>query len=201
MAPLLAGVCRKLGPTPRDFPLEKSLAHRQFPPVSGTGVTSFTVFYRDHDLLFREGEVAWGALVQANRLLFNPGLGDHPAAAVFSADTRFDNDLKSLMSTASSLYRLKGRVFVNRELVELVHAITNEKILFFNRRLPVSFTKGPEIYCSSIMIHRKNLPLGVLAESCFPMLVLPGKTQTAIIVPCEYWPDALQHLWVGNRRW
>jgi hypothetical protein len=150
--------------------------------------------YEDQKTLFTGGEVVWGHLVQANRLLFSPGSLDHPAAIIFSLDSYFDKNLYNLETIAHKLYEQKGQE-AEPELAYFVDVITDEFKAPFNVQLPYSLTENREVYFTSIMVCRKHLPQNKLISGWFPILTNPGLTNASIILPSRYWDSQLTTLW------
>ena len=124
---------------------------------------SLTGIYKDQLLLLIKGKIVYGAIVQANTLLFEDGRDDCPANVVFSKDACFDADCapQEFISIALDTYALKGVIRTKRELL--------------------------------------YLPLPCLRSSWFPLLVLPEKTQYAIILPAKYWCSEMIMEWMDRR--
>jgi hypothetical protein len=55
-------------------------------------------------LLLEKGEVAWGALLQANNALFKPGPDDHPGAMLYSRDPYFEGRPQGLGKVARTIF-------------------------------------------------------------------------------------------------
>lgn len=88
----------------------------------------FKCIFDDQKLLFSEGRIVVGHIVQANTLLFEPGKLDHPACIVFSEDAYFDGNIDELYEIAHSLYALKGTVVEDSEIRKFVEVITDEMV-------------------------------------------------------------------------
>ncbi len=159
------------------------------------GDTPFECIYQDYKQLLKTGTVVWGVVVQANNLLMKPGPDDCPAAALFSLDPFFDDKLQTLAELAGVLFSMKGQNIRDPEVVKFATAITNEEDVLFNRELPHSLTFGRTVYYTTIMVHRKHLPLGFLNTGFFPLLADPEATEASIILPARYWDPGLVELW------
>ena len=64
---------------------------------------------RESELLIVEREIVWGALVQANEKMFEPGRSNYPGNMLYSADRRMDDQPKILTDCSSSLSSVKGK--------------------------------------------------------------------------------------------
>jgi hypothetical protein len=154
------------------------------------------VFLRQN-LLLRDGDVVWGALVQANRLLFKAGRHDHPARVIHSADPSLDDGLDRLRTIASRLFQLKGTLPDDPGQRHFAEMITDETECGMGWTVPKGITGGPEVRSTGLMVFRRHLPGGVLRSGWFPLLTHPS-TSAVMIVPWRYWPDDLVEIWKGK---
>jgi ribonuclease HI len=158
--------------------------------------TRFDAIYRDQDVLFTDGSVVFSYIVQANSQLFEPGKTDCPAAIIFSEDQYFDENQDELANIAAALYQLKGEETDDAELRQFAEVITNEMTALYNVKLPMKITNNKEVYYSTIMVHRKHLPLGYLKSTWLPILTYPLKTEASIILPSKYWVEGMREIWI-----
>ncbi|NTW29530.1 MAG: hypothetical protein HGA39_09255 [Coriobacteriia bacterium] len=176
----------KIGVEPRHF----GLFARRY--VSGSRPSwmedddDLMEFFRNQDLLMHEGGVVWGALVQANTLLFSPGKMDHPAMVIYAPDRSLDACPEWLSSVARELYQLKNTMPEEPDRRELASMITDEMERGLGWTVPSSITGGKLIKSSSVMVFRQHLPHGVLKGDFFPLLFHPD-TSAVMIVPSRYW--------------
>ncbi|MFX0100190.1 MAG: hypothetical protein ACFFCS_11465 [Candidatus Hodarchaeota archaeon] len=150
--------------------------------------------YTEQDLLYNEGSVVWGHLIQANALLFEPGEDDHPCVLTYSFDERVDSKPKLLNKLATELYRIKGRR-TDPELMEFSRKLASERSRVWKIPIPVKISEGIQCYYCAGMVIRKHLPKGYLSGSLFPFLVCPEKTDVGMILPSRYWPQKLINQW------
>jgi hypothetical protein len=193
--------CRKrIGPAPRSFSFFERRYNRLNRPKSmeGRQETPLDCIYQDQEILYNQGAAVWGYIVQANDQLFEPGDRDLPAALVFSEDPYFDDHLETLEDISASLYDLKGRTDVSPETARFAEVISDQYIALFNAPLPGSLTEGRKVYYTTIVVHRRHLPDGVLRQNCFPILAAPRQTKAAIILPSKYWPEVIRGSWSKN---
>jgi hypothetical protein len=189
--------CRRIvGPPPRRLPLRDWWYLRLRPPEwlapvlaeGHPGYESIPGFYRDRGRLLRHGIVVWASIIQANRMLFEPGPDDCPAAVVYSFDPHFDDRPGELLEIARAVYDLKGKPCPDPALAPLASAVTDEYTFWLKEPLPKSLSAGRTVYSSGILIHRKHLPDGVLPDSTFPILACPEGTEWIMVLPGRYWP-------------
>ncbi|HEY6096338.1 MAG TPA: hypothetical protein VIU93_15465 [Gallionellaceae bacterium] len=148
---------------------------------------------RQQSLLLQEGKIVWGALIQANKLLFSPGRDDCPALLVYSADPYFDSRPQELRQIGHSIFSLKDTIPDHPELEEVAQLVSDKMDRSMNFRLP-HVLSNREIRAAAFMVFRKHIPTGVLTAGTFPILIHPS-TDAVMIVPCEFWPIELIVLW------
>jgi hypothetical protein len=187
----------QFGSAPRSFSIWNRLHNKMTPPkwMKVHQDVRLLSIYEDQKALFTNGLVVWGHLVQANSLLFSPGLSDHPASIIFSLDSHFDKNLYDLETIAHNLYGHKGQEVNEPELAYFVDVITDEFKTPFNIQLPYSLTANRDVYFTSIMVCRKHLPKRQLISGWFPLLTNPRLTKASIILPFRYWNSQLAALW------
>jgi hypothetical protein len=151
----------------------------------------------NQDLLLTEGRISWGAIVQANKLLFSPGTSDCPAQLLHSHDTHFDARPHQLGHVAERIYELKSTKPTDPRLQLVAERVTNEIDRAMNWRLPEDLT-ARDVRASIVMVFRKHLPNGVLKQRLVPVLTHPS-TEAILIVPFEFWPPEMIGLWKAGR--
>jgi hypothetical protein len=167
------------------------------PPAWMKSSDGLSEVFRQQRLLLREGQIVWGALVQANNLLFEPGTSDHPAMLVYSSDRYFDVRPAELRLIGSKVFALKGTDPADPELNSLARLITEEVDRSMGLRLPPVFSPR-DLRSAVFMVFRRHIPNGVLSCGLFPILTHPT-TDAVLIVPFEFWPAELTILWRDRR--
>ena len=195
---LLHQVRQNLGPTPRRFGWGEWFYLRAARPAWVRSDPFFRQFYRRMSDLRRNGAVVWGALVQANELLFSPGADDCPASVLYSTDAWYETHLDELMELAGSLYDMKATAQADPWLQEFSRVLEDELDRAPGLQVPHSLTGGRNVYHTSVMVIRKHIPGRVLRASSFPMLVDPQR-HLVQIVPSRFWPEALVRYWLTDR--
>jgi hypothetical protein len=150
--------------------------------------------YECQGMLLREGEIVWGALVQANSLLFSRGYFDHPAMVVYSPDPFFDDVPGELQDIAHRLFELKNTSPKNPTHRRHAEMITDERERGMGWRVPKSCTGGRDVWSTSVMVFRMHIPGLVLRSGWFPLLTHP-ETTAVMIVPKKFWQPELVTIW------
>lgn len=154
----------------------------------------FDEIFKYQKRLLVNGRAVWGALIQANVLLFEPGPDDCPAAILYSTDPQMDPIL--LQEVASTLMQFKGKRVKNRELQHLGDHLKDEYVVDMKYPIPKDLTDGFPCYYTCIWVQRSHIAGGVLRGRLFPLLALPEETEATMVVHHEFWPDWFtQHMW------
>jgi hypothetical protein len=153
--------------------------------------------YQDQWPLRKRGRVHWGHIIQANTLLFAPGPHDHPAAVLWSPDEWYDDHLDELARIASSLYSLKGEQTGDAELQRFADLLADERTRKMRLVIPRALTGGRAVFYTTVMVHRRELPVPWLKTPFFPLLTPHADGVATMLMPARDWPDALRRLWVA----
>jgi hypothetical protein len=138
-------------------------------------------------------------VVQANDQMFRPGIHDAPGEVIHSADSSQDIDPAELWMIARRLYALKGTVPSEADLIPFADRLTGERGGVLGMALPSSLSPTFPSALSSVVLHRKHLPSGILrARSVLPLLVSTREPTIAMVLPFKYWPAELVHWWYSN---
>jgi len=193
--------CRRVfGEPPRAFGLLDRHIYLPFPkPFWLREKDDFNRFFEGRERLLREGIVVWGHLIQANRMMMNPGPHDHGGEFVFCPDATKEVDPRRLGFIASQIFNLKGTTQADPETAWIANYLQNEKIRTYGRRVPAKI--GGELNCeiSSVLIRRAHLPGKRLRSSILPLVVMPQQPRLAMVVPSRYWPREMVDLWKDGR--
>lgn len=141
------------------------------------------------------GEIVWGHIVQANTLLFKPGIANCPASVVFCPDSAVPVNLAALSYAAKCMFDLKNTTPEEAELLEIANTLTDEMTRTFGVQVPKQFCNGFTFYEASTFITRKHLPDGVLRRSIFPLLISSVSPYYCFPLPSKYWSSDLIHYW------
>lgn len=157
-------------PDPRKNRIEK-------PHASNVGVCC------DFSVL-KAGAIYYGCLVEADTKLFAPSRAVHGvsgAVFVYSPDAFFEQEPTALKRIADAVY--DGRALL----------LPSDTHFFTNMRLSSEITCGREVYMSSVLVGRKQLPLSAFRKerAIVPVIAAPESCRSAFVVDSRYWGDAL----------
>ncbi len=144
---------------------------------------------RDQRKLYRHGSIVWGALVQANLLLFEPGPEDLPAAIAFSTDEDVDASAPALAQVARKLFHAKENEVEDDDWRDIGAKLADEHRRDTQVIVPSKLTWGAPVTMSAVLVARKHLPNRVLSGSVFPLLVAPSISDWVIVLPSRFWPQ------------
>lgn len=151
-------------------------------------------FLFDHaQVLLREGRVVWGAVVQANAALFQPGpIPGAPGEILYDPHGRVpDADLHAI---ARTVVALKGRNFDLPDLASIAQYLNEEHTRVFGLDLPARLAPYP-LKVSSTWFERRHMPGGVLAQPLIPVLISDAHPGAVLPLPAAFWPDNLREAW------
>jgi hypothetical protein len=156
-------------------------------------------FVRAQDDLLKNGMVVWGALIQANQLLFSPGDESHPGEVLYCTNPLAKVNVSELQYIAHSLFELKGTKPENPALLPIADYLTDELIRVFGMEVPTFMSPMMDCAISTVLFMRSHLPNQMLSRGLFPIIVSPQAPRYAMVLPAKYWPDDLTAWWNGNR--
>lgn len=131
----------------------------------------------------QSGVPVWGVLVQANSMLFQPGNTDLPCLVLFSFEPA-GGHIEYMQRLAAGIFDLKNVRQSDPDLRYVSTLVTNESALKYRRRkLPISFTGGPTVYCADLIITRSSLPAGYITEKVLPCIAEPGESGALELLP------------------
>lgn len=103
--------------------------------------------------------------------------------------------LEALVDIAHRMSSLIGTTPDDPALLHCAQAINEENRRVMHLPLPEALSAGREVFVTTIMVHRRHLPNGMLSNSIFPLLIHPTATEATIILPSRYWASALLRAW------
>ena len=156
------------------------------------------VVYRDKDIVFQNGKICYGAIVQANEMLYQSNNSvDLPANVLYSTHPIAEKYPEFLSRIASEIFFYKGRPEneVPEHLREVVRIITDELdrasvdfvLSMKNPENPSEIIENVDVHFCSVIVFRKDLPNQVLQGTHVPVIAAPDKTKAVLILPKEYW--------------
>lgn len=195
MNKVLEHIRQKVGPAPRRIPPESRNFLITRPQIwCVVHKDPMLEYFRSQELLLREGQVVWGAVVQANGMCYGVGPSDHPSTVIYSMDRTFDDNPEGLVEIAKKLLNLRGGKWADQEEQSYGDMLAIETNRAMGIPIPKSIAEGRKIFSTTIMWRRRHLPSGVLKGSYFPVLVHP-KTTAVLVVPSQTWPEEFAQSW------
>lgn len=155
------------------------------------------------DQLLLRGRVVWGALVQANNLLFEPEFRfGAPGEVVYDPQGR--SEPEALEAIARLLMRCKradNAGIDDPALQRYGEHLRNERTRMFGFPLAGRLLPYP-LLASTTYFDQCQLPDGMLSRSHFPLLVDADAPGLVLPLPTALWPEALRDAWldIGEQR-
>lgn len=189
------------GPAPRRFSWFRRWFSLEIPRPAwlkpGDGLNR--QFERQLELL-ENGEVVLGCFVQANNTLFQPLKNDAPGDIVYPSRPESGVRPAEILRIGKALYGLKETLPSDLHARKLAEAITDELERSLGSPIPQSIAFGSDCRMSSVQVHRKHLPNGMLSWQLVPLLILPDSPGSVMILPCQYWPLEYRELWINRSK-
>lgn len=156
------------------------------------------VIYRDKDIVLSRGQVYYGAIVQANSMLFDKGNKmDLPANIIYSTHPFAEQCPALLGAIANELFAYKEMPADEvpeefRKVAAVLAAETDRSGVDFTVSLPDpddpdKLIQDIDVHFCSVIVFHKDLPDHVLQGSFVPVLAAPELTPAVLILPKEYW--------------
>lgn len=151
--------------------------------------------FRDQRILLERGKVVWGAIIQANQMLFEQGdVPNLPAGIIYSAETDYDGNPALLNEHGTRMYDLKGQK-CDPKMQAFADKLANELVADIKLPIPRGFTDGVTCFYATLLMARKHLPFKRLANNFFPVLIAPDDTDTVMVLPKGYWDPEFKKAW------
>lgn len=148
--------------------------------------------------LYQKGRVVWGALVQANTMLFeenNPA--SCPAEIIYDKSGRTPPHL--LHELAQTLLSFKKQIpdDIPPKLKQYAQHLQNERTRF-SSELPAPPTTVMSLYAKTIFVWRPHLPDAMLTLPIFPIIINDDNDE-AMILPAKFWAHTEYYQkWIAN---
>ncbi|STZ08664.1 Uncharacterised protein [Moraxella caprae] len=148
--------------------------------------------------LYQKGRVVWGALVQANNMLFeedNPA--SCPAEIIYDKSGRTPPHL--LHELAQTLFSFKKQApdDLPPKLKQYVQHLQNERTRF-SGELPAPPTTAMSLYAKTIFVWRLHLPDAMLTLPIFPIIINDDNDEV-MILPAKFWAHTEYYQkWIAN---
>jgi hypothetical protein len=154
--------------------------------------------------LLDRGHVALAHIVHARHALSIPRLdrpdSPHAVLVALSMDRKWQGGgglsraLEAILRSEEEGERLED------EIARFRTALSRNAGFPLLVRVPPALSGGHTVYCTSLMMSRRDVPLGHLRSSWFPVLVDPRACPFAIVVPFRHWGAAVRRQWKRSPR-
>jgi hypothetical protein len=153
----------------------------------------------DHaTLLYQEGRVVWGAVIQANTSLFTPYAVCAPGEVLY--DPRGYAPQAVLLQVARRLFALRQATNVTHPALQQYRDHLNaETTRLFNWQVPSDLLPYP-LTASTTYFDCDHLPGGAIGFPVFPLLVHDDHPGAVLPLPKQLWPEALEMVWQRKLR-
>jgi hypothetical protein len=154
-------------------------------------------FLFDHEAtLLQSGRVVWGALIQANKMLFEPkyvfGAGGE---VLYDPAGRMSRE--SLLAEAHWIFSLKGNAqYGDADRQFISDYLADELTRVFGKDAPDPAHSGYPLKISSTYFDQLQLPDGMLSLPYFPLLISDACPGAAMLLPCRFWPAEFTDEWL-----
>jgi hypothetical protein len=154
--------------------------------------------------LFRQGDIVWGHVIQANTELYEPPPSeesytfDRPGELVFSPRVDSAETPLHLGEVARHLAGLRDASDLDAELQPWSDYLFAETERVVGRRVPSRFAAQNACFVSTTLFRRSHLPGGLLEKPLLPIVVARRQPYFAMTLPREFWPPALLEWWRGK---
>ena len=183
-ADIIANIRTRAGSTPRPFEKNRDQVRMGF--IRKLFDRKLAKQVKDSKLLIEQGNIVWGALVQANSRLFKPGSDNCPGDMFYSTDQRMDAQPEVLAECASNLFSIKGDSVGDPELQAFADSLADELGRSNAMSVPAKLTDGIPSIFAVIEFERKHLPNNCISDQIMPILTHPS-TESIMVLPHWHW--------------
>ena len=143
-----------------------------------------------YELLWEQGKLVWGAVIRVHDGAFEAGKDAPITMMLYSTSTDYEGRLDALLEVAHELRSLPTRQLQEKIENKLVQTIQNNTPLFHQ---PVPGFDA--LFLGSLRLHRSRLPLPLITQLWFPIIIASEMTSTVMVLPSAYWAGALIERW------
>ena len=155
--------------------------------------------FTEKEELMRDGVVCYASVVQANTILFSdePRV-DSAANLLYSTDDVICDNPVLLRSLSQLLFMYKDRdpADVPDEWKTIAAAITAEDGDCYSSITTTVCNEPVQAWFNANLITRSLLPKGKLHGNLLPVLAIPGKCVSVLILPEKYWSRNFKKAWL-----
>ena len=144
--------------------------------------------------VYKNGEVIWGRIIQANSQLYEKGNDNLPGELVYTFDQDFR--LWTLDSIGHQLFDLKSQSPEDPELRKISNYLKDEYIRVYGWSVPQSISRDLDCFISTTYFIRKHFLDKTVNGMMFPIVASKDVPHFALPLPCKYWTDEFKQWWL-----
>ena len=145
----------------------------------------------------REGRTTWGAVLLAEKALFQGGASDHSGMVIWSPTVEFDRHPERLRRIGQRLFAQRDAEDPDPDLEPLRAVLRDPSQRVAGFWVPPKLTGGAPVFLSSLLLHRRHLPRGLLLRDLVPLRV-GEEWDFPVIVPSSHWGRELSDWWSAS---
>lgn len=149
------------------------------------------------DVSQREGRTTWGAVLLAEKALFQGGGSDHAGMVIWSPTGEFDRHPEKLRRIGQALYAQRDATEPDPDLDALRAVLRDPAQRVAGFWVPPKLTGGSPLFLSSVVLHRRHLPRGLLLRDLLPLRV-GEEWDFPVVVPSSHWGSDLSEWWTAS---
>lgn len=154
--------------------------------------------------VFRNGQIVWGHVIQANSELYSPPPSvdsytyDRPGEVVFANDNEGKVDPTILKLIAHRLASLAETNGLDAELRSWAKYLKSETTRVVGKPVPKQLSPTISCFGSTTLFRRGHLPGGVLHRPMVPLVIAPQSPFFAMTLPYHFWPKSFLAWWTNG---
>jgi hypothetical protein len=144
--------------------------------------------------LLRHGRRTLGRVLAANQLLYriprDEARFDAPAIVIYAFDPADSTPRPELLERIAERFSDP----LDAAAGWFTNAVTKNGGFPLAVPVPEAFSEGIQVYCTSVMVVRRHIPLESLRRAWLPLLVSPSE-RFSIVLPMRLWGPAMRAAW------
>jgi len=155
--------------------------------------------YDEAPKLLDRAKIVYAAVVGAAPGIYEDGEDENetaPGGVLYSMDHYYDYNPAALCAISDHINSYSCTEYIDQapDNVRPILRLLMKTRVIYRLKLPVSMTRGREVYFSSILFFRCHLPNGKLDCELVPIFAWPKEFETCIMLPSQFWADELKTL-------
>ena len=167
--------------------------------------------YRSQARLLRQGQIVWAYVVWAATTLYgrptDSDTFDMPATVLYGTDAVLAERPERLHPVALRIWgedEVGGPDLTHpgaqEDVAAFRRALSNAAGMVLNQPVPRALADGLTLFCTTLVVVRRHVPLGQLHRAWLPILVDAPACRFAIVVPWWYWDVETRQWWKAGAR-